>query len=153
MKIHVLSYLNQDVKINLVCYDNQIHDLEWYFKNPQPLTRKRTVDLNPEGLCIQQNMQQYLINIWKRNQTGKPDSYLIIDINGQVIEKKEKNFRFQTPLSKFEDQIFQLDLYSNNQPNSRRVVLILGIIGTVLIVLTLVFIIAYAIYKKYRVMK
>lgn len=153
MKIHVLSYLNQDVKVNLVCYDNIIHELDWYFKNPQPLTQNRTVDLNPEGLCIQQNTEQYLINVWKRNQNGKPDSYLIIDINGQVIEKKEDSFRFQTPLSVFEENVFQLDLYPNNKWDTRRIALLTGILFISLIGIFLLGLIGYGVYKKYNVSK
>lgn len=107
MKIHVISDLSHDTKLNLAC-GSIIHPLSFFQKRPQPLTRLLSIDLNPEGNC--DNESVYVLNFWNDiTATGEPDSYLIMDKEGKITQRKETSISFEnwTP---FEPRVFQVTL-------------------------------------------
>jgi len=153
MKIHVKSETHNHISMNLVCYDGEIHPYDWYFKQPQNLTKGRTIDLNPEGLCTEANQAQFLINIWDFNNRGFPDSYIIITNKGEIVKQKENNYKFNLPipppssllLRPEESEIFQLNISSIGFfQRYWWVILLISIL-----ILILLFLISFSVYKYY----
>lgn len=131
MKIHVISDLPYHSKLNLSC-GNAIHPLSYYTKRPQPLTSMFTIDLNPEGNCDSTDF--FVLNVWKSlDDTGDPDSYIIMDKDGGIKEKKEGSILFDN-WKPFEPEVFQVTLVQKKQSR-----LLLYIILSILFVFLLLF--------------
>jgi len=139
MKVHVISDLPYDSKLNLACGDT-IHPLSYFKKFPQPLTRLLSVDLNPEGNC--DNETAFVIHFWNSlSADGNPDSYLKIDPTGKILERKERSIQF-VDWKPFEPRVFQVTLKPKSHITK---ILVYSLIA--LVVLVLLAISGYFLYK------
>ena len=139
MKVHVISDLSYDSKLNLACGDI-IHPLSYFKKLPQPLTRLLSVDLNPEGNC--DNESAFVIHFWNSlTADGTPDSYLKINSTGKILERKETSIQFVN-WKPFEPRVFQVTLKPKSHITN---ILVYSIIA--LVVLILLAILGFFIYK------
>lgn len=130
MKIHAESKLKNNIKVNLVCSNKPVptNDLE---KIPQPITAGRSADINMEGDCS--NPVGYIFQVWDDiNAIGMPDSYILFDIRGNMVSKKENNVKFEK-VSYFEQNVLHVEIHERSFWDKHKLWIILSILLLLLV--------------------